>query len=82
MESDIKPIKILATDTTIEETIYGEKVSEFEYKLLESAVFTCDLTYGTTVLTKRSQNDELVFDGIKRLSPFSLSRSLRHSSLP
>lgn len=81
MEAEIKAIKILATNTTLEETVYGEKVNEVEYKLLKSAVFACDLTYGATVLTKRSQNDELVFDGIKELSPFKTRKYLLSGNL-
>lgn len=76
METHIKPIRILATDTTVEEIVYGEQVSELEYKLLESAVFASSLTYGTTVLIKTSQDDKLVFDGIKEPSSFQTSKFL------
>jgi len=76
METIIKPIKVLATDTTVEETVYGEQVSEFEYRLLESAVFASLLTYGTTVYTKLSLNGELQFEEIKEISPFNTSKFL------
>lgn len=76
METLIKPIKILATDTTVEETVYGEQVGDLEYRLLESGVFASSLTYGTTVHIKLSLNNELVFEGIKELSPFKTSKYL------
>ena len=76
MDTLIKPIKVLATNTTVEETVFGEQVSEIEYRLLESAVFTSALTYGTIVCTKFSPNSELVFDGIKEISPFKISKYL------
>jgi hypothetical protein len=66
----IKAIVISATENTVEETVYGEQVNTLEYRLLESSVFHPALSYGTTVLVNQSENDRLLFQGIKEASPF------------
>lgn len=78
-EPTIRSIKIVSPEGG-SETVYAEQLGEVTFRLLENPIFSCHITYGTTVEVEEMQNGDLVVSKLIKASDFNTRRFLLSSS--